>query len=360
MYVALFVAGLVAVVMLHEFGHYATAKAFGMKVERFFLGFGPTLWSFRRGETEYGVKAIPAGGFVKIVGMSAFERVAPADRGRTFHEQAAWKRAVVLVSGSATHFVVAVVLVFAGLALVGAPAVNTTIQRVVDGSPADAAGLRPGDEIVAVEGRPTGEFQAVRDVVEPRGGQEVTVTVRRRGEVLDLPVLLATRTPGGDEQGFLGVAPTPVTRRLPLGSALKATFVGDFSVVRLTTLTVESLGQVFSAEGLAALFGEVGQPGPRSPEGPMSLVGAGQIVGALGRQGDVFAVLAIVAQLNIVLGLLNLLPLPPLDGGHVAVLVTEEAVNTVRRRRGQPAWRVNPAVLMPLAFAVIMLFVVLG
>lgn len=361
MYVTIFVVSLIVVVMLHEFGHYASAKLFGMKVERFFLGFGPTLWSFRRGETEYGVKAIPAGGFVKIVGMSAFERVGPDDAGRTFHEQAAWKRAIVLGAGSATHFVVAAGLVFVALAFVGAPGVSSTVERVVPGSPADAAGLRTGDRIVAIDGQPTDDFDAVREAVEARGGQTVTVTVERGGAVLELAVAIATRSPDGLGQGFLGVGPAPVARRLAPGEALKATFVGEFSVVRLVDLTVDSLGQVFSAEGLAAFFSEIGRPGPRSPEGPISLVGAGQIIGALGRRGDVFAVLAIIAQLNIVLGTLNLLPLPPLDGGHLAVLATEESVNAVRRWRGRPGtWRLHPSVLMPLAFAVILLFVVLS
>src|SRR3712207_1986431 len=116
MFVALFVILLVFAIMLHEFGHFATAKLFGMKVDKFFLGFGPTLWSFQRGETEYGVKALPAGGFVRIVGMNAAEEIDPADAGRTFHEQSAWKRAIVLVAGSFTHFVLAAVLVFSALA----------------------------------------------------------------------------------------------------------------------------------------------------------------------------------------------------------------------------------------------------
>src|SRR3712207_9567628 len=104
MYVTIFIVTIVLVIMFHEFGHFATAKLFGMKAEKFFLGFGPTLWSVRRGETEYGVKAIPAGGFVKIAGMTRFEDADPADKGRLFYEQAAWKRILVLVAGSATHF----------------------------------------------------------------------------------------------------------------------------------------------------------------------------------------------------------------------------------------------------------------
>src|SRR5688500_18824315 len=121
MYVLIFVLALAFVILLHEFGHFITAKAFGMKVEKFFLGFGPTLWSFRRGETEYGVKAIPAGGFVKIIGMNQFEEVDPADAGRTFRDKSWWKRVIVLSAGSFTHFVVAWVLLFGGLVMIGLP-----------------------------------------------------------------------------------------------------------------------------------------------------------------------------------------------------------------------------------------------
>src|SRR3712207_6579964 len=138
MYVTIFIVTIVLVIMFHEFGHFATAKLFGMKCEKFFLGFGPTLWSVRKGETEYGVKAIPAGGFVKIIGMSAYEEVDPADADRTFYSKPAWQRAIVLAAGSATHFIVAVALLFAALAFIGLPTdeVTSVIDRIVPNSPA--------------------------------------------------------------------------------------------------------------------------------------------------------------------------------------------------------------------------------
>ncbi|MDP8978297.1 MAG: site-2 protease family protein [Actinomycetota bacterium] len=357
MYAAIFIAVIVFFVMFHEFGHFVTAKAFGMKADRFFLGFGPTLWSFRRGETEYGVKAIPAGGFVRIVGMNKFEDVDPADRGRTFHSRPAWQRAVVLASGSATHFVVAFALLVAAFSLVGVPILSNAVDRVVGGDPAARAGLRPGDRIVAVDGRRTPDFDAVRATVTARGGEMVPVTVLRDGRRLTVEVGLAERDPEGSPGGYLGVAPRVVTRTLPFGEALGATVSGDLSLVRITQVSLSGLAQALSPSQLSSWFSSVDDPGPRSPEGPISLVGAGQLVSALGASGDVFAVLVLLVNLNVVLGVLNMLPLPPLDGGHLAVLLVEQGVNRVRRVRGRPSdWQLDPAVLTPIALAVVLFF----
>jgi membrane-associated protease RseP (regulator of RpoE activity) len=364
MYIAIFVISLIVVIMIHEFGHFATAKAFGMKVERFFLGFGPTLWSFRRGETEYGVKAVPAGGFVKIIGMSYAEQIDPADRGRTFYEQSGWKRAIVLGAGSATHFVVAALLIFVALAFVGfAVGVTSSVSEVTDDSPAAVAGLEPGDRIVAVDGAATPEFADVREAVAERGGEQVTITVERDGSRSELPVTLATMADPatGEERGFLGVRPEPVMQRESLGGALAGTVTGDFSLQRITALSLQGLFRAFSPDSLRAWLGQLEPGAERVDEGITSLVGAAQVVGELGRQGDVFFVLLMLAQLNVVLGTLNMLPLPPLDGGHLAVLLTEEAVNGVRRVRGrQGRWRIDPHRLTPIALAVILFFVVLS
>jgi membrane-associated protease RseP (regulator of RpoE activity) len=360
MYVAIFLLAIVVVIMIHEFGHFATAKLFGMKAERFFLGFGPTLWSVRKGETEYGVKAIPAGGFVKITGMSSYEEVDPGDEPRAFYTKPGWQRAIVLAAGSATHFVLAVALLWAALALVGLPTGEATNQVAVvtDDSPAAAAGLESGDVIVAVAGVDTGDFEAVRAEITARGGETVPITVLRDGERVRVEATLATvEDDEGAEVGFLGVMPEAEIRPIPSGEALAMTLTGDFSVVRLTELTLVGLAQAFSPEGLSTWLGQLTAEGPRDPEGPLSLVGAGQIAGELGRQGDLFGFLVILVQLNLVLGILNLLPLPPLDGGHLAVLVAEEGVNKVRRVRGIPGrWTIDPARLTPIALAVILFF----
>lgn len=362
MYVAIFVVSLIVVIMIHEFGHFVTAKAFGMKAERFFFGFGPTLWSVHKGETEYGVKLVPAGGFVKISGMSSYEDTDPADEGRRFFEKPAWQRVIVLVAGSVTHFLVALVLLFVALAFVGLPTGEATneVAAVTEGSPAEDAGLQAGDVIVAVDDERTPDFVSVRDAVTARGGQTIPLEVRRDGATRRLDVAIAERAPDGSDQGFLGVAPEAVTEALPVGEAAKATIVGDFSVVRLTRLTVTGLAQAFSPEGISRWLGALDADEPRPAEGPMSVVGVGQTISSFGQSGDLFAVIVIIAQLNIVLGLVNMLPLPPLDGGHVATLAVEEGVNGVRRLRGkEPTWRLDPAVVTPVALAVILLFTVL-
>lgn len=360
MFVAIFVVSIVAVIMFHEFGHFATAKLFGMKCEKFFLGFGPTLWSVRRGETEYGVKAIPAGGFVKITGMSAYEPVDPADAGRTFHEQAAWKRAIVLVAGSATHFIVAIALLFSALAFVGEPRVTTTIDLVTDGSPAAAAGLRPGDEIVAVGGQRVEQFQEAQRIIGASAGKTIPIEVLRDGQRQQLSVAISSNRPDGKPGGFLGVSPAAVNRRLPLSEAFASTIAGEHSVFGFTWATIQGLAHVFSPQGLSDWFSSIAQPGPRDPSGPISVVGIGQVVSVVGSQGEMFLVLWVLAQLNIALGILNLLPLPPLDGGHLAVLGVEETFNGVRRLRGKAGtWRVDPSVLTPLALAVILFFSVI-
>lgn len=361
MYIALFVAVLIAAVMFHEFGHFATAKAFGMKCEKFFFGFGPTLWSTQRGETEYGVKLFPAGGFVKIIGMSAWEDTDPADAGRRFFEQPAWQRFIVLVAGSATHVITAAVLLFVALTAIGLPAgVSNQVEAVVDGSPADEAGLSSGDRIVAVAGEDTEEFAEVSDLVTERGGETVPITVRRDGTERTLEVTLAEESPEGESGGFLGVRPRRVNERLPAGEAARSLVVGDMSLPRQAQLTVYGLGQAFSPENLSAWLGSAEEGQERPQESLVSPVGIGQLVSGLGSGGNLFPVLLILAHLNIVLGLVNLAPLPPLDGGHVAVLVVEESVNGARRVAGRAAdWRLNPAVLTPIALMVILVLVTL-
>lgn len=360
MYVTIFIVSLIVVIMIHEFGHFITAKAFGMRAEKFFLGFGPTLWSVQKGETEYGVKLIPAGGFVKISGMSSYEETEPGAEGRRFFEKPAWQRLIVLVAGSVTHFIVAVVLLFAALVFVGLTVGSNEVAAVSEDSPAAAGGLEEGDVIVAVDGAATPDFDAVREAVQARGGQTVPIVVERGSATEELEVTIAERTVEGETQGFLGVGPEGVTRRLGVGEALKATVVGDFSVVQLTSLTVQGLAQAFSPEGIAGWIGALDADEPRTAEGPMSVVGVGQAISAFGASGDFFAVIIILAQLNIVLGLLNMLPLPPLDGGHVALLAVEEGVNGARRLRGKaPTWRIDPAVVTPIALAVILLFTAL-
>jgi len=364
-YVAIYVFAIAFAIMFHEFGHFATARAFGMKCEKFFIGFGPTLWSFRRGDTEYGVKALPLGGFVKISGMSRYEDFDEADRGQLFFERPAWQRVIVLSAGSATHFVLAAALLFAGLAFIGLPTgeASNRVALVTEDSPAAAAGLQAEDVIVAIDGTPITGFEAVRERVEASPGEPLALTVERDGERVALEATPAEVSPDGEPVGFLGVAPREVLEPYGIGEALAATVSGDFSIPRITGLTLAGLGQVFTPDALGDFFASVGSDAPRTAAdgGPTSLVGAGQATVSIARAGDVFGVLLLIASINVTLGTLNMLPLPPLDGGHIATLAVEESVNGVRRLRGKrERWHLDPAVVTPIALAVILFFGVIS
>src|SRR5207253_1066195 len=157
--VVIFIIAILLSIGLHEFGHFITAKKFGIKVDQFFIGFGPSLWSVKKGETEYGVKALPFGGFVRIAGMNPFEEIAPEDSARVFKAKKPWQRAIVLGAGSFTHFILGLVILAAILAAYGEPVPTTRIggvQPTLDGKPgpAAAAGFKPGDVLVSAEGHP--------------------------------------------------------------------------------------------------------------------------------------------------------------------------------------------------------------
>lgn len=362
MVVAIFIAVIAFVIMFHEFGHFATAKLFGMKADQFFIGFGPTIWSTQRGETEYGIKAIPAGGYVKIVGMNRFEETDPSDDGRLFYQQPAWQRVIVLVAGSFTHFIVAAAMLFFGLWLIGTPTdvPSTTVGSVQSESPAAEAGLQAGDVIIAVAGVDTGSFEAASERIRTAIGETVAVDVLRDGQARTLEATIGERlNEEGEIVGFLGFFPDAVVQHYGPGEALAGTWSGDFSLPRLVQLNIGGLGQAFSPEAFGSFFEAVSGERQRTIEdgGPSSLVGAGQVVNEVGQSGNVFGVLTILASLNVVLGTLNMLPLPPLDGGHVATLAVEEGVNFVRRRRGsREPYHLDPRIIAPIALTVIVLF----
>jgi membrane-associated protease RseP (regulator of RpoE activity) len=363
------VIGLAVSIGLHELGHLWPAKAFGVRVGQWMIGFGPTLFSRRRGETEYGVKAIPAGGYVRIVGMNSHEPIDEADRDRVFYTQPAWQRLIVLVAGSFTHFVIAAVLIFvalAGFALPrledGAPVASNVVGQVVAGDPADAAGLRPGDEIVAVDGTATASFSDVVDVVSAAPGETLTVTVLRDGRELRREVTLASSNPSGEQVGYLGVAAgSYVFDERSAGEALRGVFVGEYSVPTTTWRSLVGIGQIFTPESLSRWLSQADTDNARTTDGPISLIGAAQVGNELVELGATSQVLLLLAQLNIVLGALNMLPLPPLDGGHVAVLAVERGVNAVRGRTGRSTdWELDPAVITPVALAVMLFLGIFG
>lgn len=369
MFFLIFVLAIGFAIMLHEAGHFLTARLFGMKVSEFFIGFGPRLWSFRRGETEYGVKAIPAGGYVRIVGMNAQEQLADADRERAFFNQPAWQRVIVLVAGSFTHYVLAGLLLFVTLAFFavpqlenGEPVFSNEVGRVLEGDPAAIAGIETGDMITAVDGVPTPTFGDVVAAVSARPGQTVELALTSDGRQRRATVDIAAENPEGEAVGYLGVGNGGVAfTEASLSQAGAGVFVGEYSLPTLTARSLGGLAEIFTLDSLGNWLSQADTANERTAEGPISLVGAAQVGNELVRLGAISSVLLLLAQLNIVLGALNMLPLPPLDGGHVAVLAIERAVNGVRKVQGKTTdWELDPGVVTPVALAVIVFLGLFG
>ena len=388
---AAFVVALLLSVTLHEAGHFVTARHYGMKATQFFVGFGPTVWSRQQGETEYGIKAIPAGGFVKIVGMTQLEEVDPADEHRALWRQPARQRAVVLAAGSTVHFILAVLLVLLAsfgigkvaerapgigavsacvpteVAAVEAAARRTGPECPAGGSvpaPAEAAGLRAGDVVVSIDGEPTTEVVDLLEQVRRRAGEPITVVVDRDGvrETITVTPVAAERrtlsTTDGDAVetvGAIGIVPRPrvTTERLGPGEALENS--GTIAVQmldgikRTVTEKLPTITQVYSDQ--------------RDPAGFIGVVGAGRISGEVLASEETLSFKALqfvllVAGLNLFVGLFNLLPLLPLDGGHLAVLAFEQARDKLKRMRGYTGElvRVDLTKLLPLTYAVVVLF----
>lgn len=462
--ITLAVVGFVVAIMVHEWGHFFTARRFGMRADRFFLGFGPTVWSMRKGETEYGVKAIPAGGFVRIKGMAptderlrpvaetvldadaleedrrreaettgqpldavpsipnaAWQRLgrelhrrgtpralrkrilhrvelnvpddatptearltltqilvseAPAtgrvgdlhhrllrgDEGRFFADRPAWQRAVVLSAGSGMHFVQAFVLLFVGFLLFGQTVVLAEVAGVQPGTPAAEVGLQQGDALVSVAGVQTDDVEQIRSLISQNAGEPIEVVVRRDAE----PVTL-TATPQavadpdtGETRGVLGFTFATDTAPLTATEALYETFAGPTSVPALAGNTFTSLGRVFGPDGLGSIFAQVTGEEERDNTGAISLVGVAQAAGSTSNLGPLF-LFFLLASVNVFVGIFNLLPLPPLDGGHLAVLGVERGVNAVRSRTGrEPDFHVDPSAVAAVAVPVLVVLSTLG
>lgn len=528
--IVVFVVAMIASIMVHEWGHFATARRFGMRADRFFLGFGPTLWSTRVGETEYGVKLLPLGGFVRILGMGGHEtrlpgvpaalrdaiadgadpaeslgqlldergtpqrtrqaivgrlertlaaeeratvgapggldlppdhgrghgldhghddghshdhghganrahggdadadagdrdgdgttdaaatgrdpdlaaptapstvdpvllanemiasevvptgrvgdlhhRLVRGDEGRFFGDRPAWQRVVVLASGSALHLAQAAVLLFLGLLLIGPPAIAPVVSsfaeaELPDGtvvpSAAQAAGLEVGDRIVSIDDVATNDFDEIRATIEQNAGRSVDVVVQRPGteEPVDLQVTpAAVEGDDGETIGLFGFVPTIENRPMAADRALYETFVGDMSLPALTWGTVQSLGEVFGPEGVSSLVRQLAGEEERDGSGGISLVGAADVAGRGTQQSGPLFLFTLLAAVNVFLGVFNILPLPPLDGGHIAVLAVEHGVNAVRRARGQPAdYSVDPRTIAGIVVPVLVFLMTIG
>jgi membrane-associated protease RseP (regulator of RpoE activity) len=409
------VVGIVASIALHEVGHLVPAKLFKVRVMQYMIGFGPTMWSRKRGETEYGVKAIPAGGYVSMVGMYppaeqdgtvrpsstgmfqsladdarklAAEQVQPGDEHRMFYKLPVWKRIVIMLGGPFMNLVIGVVLFAVVIMGFGSAQVTTTLAEVhkcvVPASqqaetgqqdclpsdpkaPASAAGLKPGDTIVSFDGQPVEDWQQMTERIRQAAGDETQITVLRNGERIqsEITPLLTERPVVGDDGraevdgngnpvmekvGFVGMGaqvelvPQPATEVLPA--------VGE-NIARVTGVVVNLPEHLYEV-GQAAFSEE-----PRDPNGPISVVGVGRVAGEVASMDEIaaeskFAMLfRLMAGVNLALCVFNLIPLLPLDGGHVAGALWEG----LRRRIAKLFGRKDPgpfdiAKLLPLTYVV--------
>ncbi|MGW2964005.1 M50 family metallopeptidase [Streptomyces sp. NPDC001220] len=407
--IVVFVIGLLVSIAWHELGHLSTAKLFGIRVPQYMVGFGPTIWSRRRGDTEYGFKAIPAGGYIRMIGMfppgaegritarstspwrsmiedarsAAFEELQPGDESRLFYTRAPWKRVIVMFAGPFMNLILAVALFLTVLMGFGISQQTTTVSSVSQcviaqsenrdtckktdaASPAAAAGLKAGDKIVSFDGVRTTSWNQLSDLIRATPGKDVAVVVDRKGQDVTLHAKIASnqvakKDSGGQivqgqyvTAGFLGFSAATGIVRQDLGQSV--TWMGD----RLG----EAVDSIAGLPGkIPALWDAAFDGAPRQPDSPMGVVGAARV------GGEIFTLdipptqqlamaLMLVAGFNLSLFLFNMLPLLPLDGGHIAGALWE----SLRRNLAKLLRRPDPgpfdvAKLMPVAYVVAGVFI---
>jgi membrane-associated protease RseP (regulator of RpoE activity) len=354
------IAVLAGVILLHEAGHFTAAKLSGMKVTEFFLGFGPRLWSVRKGETEYGVKAIPAGGYCRIVGMNNLEEVDPADEDRSYREASFGRRFAVGVAGSTVHFILALITIWTLFAFSRSAKVIPGVEALVPAktaTPAQIAGFQPGDRILSYDGHEATSWDAMHTYIQKDIGVPITFVVERGGHSLTLTATPADESTVRDTDGvpfatthvgFLGVTPLGANYSL-LGSIPHAarTF-WDSGVIG----TFQALGAIFSPHGISSITHQVtskpgSTPAADATNRPVSIIG----IVSIAKQESGWANKAFLFfEVNAFVGVLNLLPMLPFDGGHVAIALYE----AVRSRRGR-RYQADVTKMLPYAMALMVL-----
>ncbi len=354
-----FVVALLLSVMVHEFGHYITAKRFDMKVTEFFLGFGKRIWSFTKGETEFGIKAIPAGGYCKIEGMAPGDQMPAGEEDRAFYKASSGKKLIVLGAGSFLHFVLGYLLLFVLFAGVGTTQVLPVIGEVVPNSAAQAAGIQVGDEVVSINGVRVSVW--IEDVEKIRNseGKELKLGLIRDGQEITVTATARLTDVEGTKRYLLGIVNTVGVKRTGVMESTTKAFTLSKSFV---TESVKSLIQLPSK--IPALWGQTVRGEERDANGLVGVVGvarvSGEAVGSSALTGSerLATFLLIVGSLNIFVGIFNLLPILPLDGGHMAVAIADEIRAFYARLRGRarpPA--IDVTVLTPVTLVV---FVILA
>jgi len=357
----LFIVILIVIVMLHELGHFLTAKWSGMKVTEYFVGFGPRLWSVRRGEIEYGVKAIPAGGYVRITGFTVLEDVSTEDEPRAYRQQPFWKRIIVGSAGSAMHFLIAFVLALIVVLTWGVPSNNVAVTSLdhwngVAHTPAQVAGLKAGETIVSINGKPLSSFDSFGDIIGRSAGKTVTLGVEQGGVVREVQV-----TPQSGQgivvdgekltsKGYIGVQIDQATQSISPWHAISSAAV---NLGQATSAEVSGVVKTFSPSGFESVIHQVASSKdateaaehPSTSVRPVSLVGIANL-GVQAQQAGLESLLELLILINVIFGLLNMLPILPFDGGHVAVAVYE----WIRTKKGQAYYQADITKMFPVVF----------
>ncbi|WP_031054689.1 MULTISPECIES: RIP metalloprotease [unclassified Streptomyces] len=406
--IAVFVVGLLFSIAWHELGHLSTAKMFGIRVPQYMVGFGPTIWSKKKGDTEYGIKAIPAGGYIRMIGMfppgpdgrlearstspwrgmiedarsAAYEELEPGDEKRLFYTRKPWKRVIVMFAGPFMNLILAVAI-FMGVAMTFGFQTQTTevggVQQCVIAqsekrdtcesgdpvSPAKAAGLQEGDRIVAFDGTKVDDWATLSDRIRETIGP-ATIVVERGGEEVTLNAVLRENAVA-KKDGRGEVVPDQFVRAGYLGFAAQTEIVplsfGD-SVVRMGDMIRNGVDSIIALPSkIPALWDAAFSDGERADDSPVGVVGAARIGGEvmnldIPAQNQVAMMLFLLAGFNLSLFLFNMLPLLPLDGGHIAGALWE----SLRRNLAKVFRRPDPgpfdvARLMPVAYVVAGLFI---
>ncbi|CAN2209161.1 COG0750 Predicted membrane-associated Zn-dependent proteases 1 [Candidatus Nanopelagicaceae bacterium] len=355
-----FIFALLFSVMVHEFGHYLTARKFGMRVSEFFLGFGTRIWSRQRGETEFGIKAIPAGGYCRIEGMTPDDEMPIGEEDRAFYRATSGKKLIVLGAGSFLHFALGYLLLFLLLAGVGVNQVLPVIDKVSPNTAAAAAGFQKGDEIIAINGDRDTNWQGQLTKIRNSKGRELTFTIKRGGSEMEITAApRMTNIDDGTSRYVLGIINQFGTKRINPVTAVSSSAQLTWN---LTTTSAKSLVQLPTK--IPALWGQTFGGEKRDQNGLVGVVGVARVSGQAASSGALTpserlgTFILIVASLNIFVGLFNLLPILPLDGGHMAVAIADEIRALFARLRGKarPA-AIDVKVLTPITAVV---FVVLA
>ena len=351
-WILVFVIGLLISIFLHEIGHYVTAKKTGMKVTQFYMGFGPRLWSRKRGELEYGVRAIPLGAFVRIIGMNNLDECAPEDEHRAYRSKSYPRRLLVITAGSLMHAVIALVLFTGVYSLAGRLGETGEVVIMfppVEQSPAAIAGLREGDVVVSADGMPlTVRQDLVNSITSNQPGEELQLVIQRDGVEQSITAILGAN-PADASIGYLGIATDSAGYIRQSVPAAMAYAVRD---------SVEAI--VGSVQGIPKIFNPVNtfnniRADTADPESrPSTMVGASQIGGQIGEREGLKGVLMLLAYINVFVGVFNMLPTLPFDGGHAAIATYER----LRSRKGV-RYQADFSKMMPVATAVVALLIMI-